>query len=86
MVAVAGWQVQTSKKGKPYARLTTSTGAKFPVFAPQLLALDPIPVGSQVELTTQPAKAEDGSTFEKVVGLRIISRGAAQATDDDVPF
>lgn len=86
VVTVAGWQMQTSKAGKPYARLTTSTGAKYPVFAPQLLALDPIPVGSQVELTTQPGKSPDGTTFEKVAGLRIISRGASQATDDDLPF
>lgn len=86
LVTVAGWQLLTSKAGKPYARLTTSTGAKYPVFAPQLLALDPIPVGSQCELTTQVGKQPDGTTFDKVVAIRIISRGASQATDDDLPF
>jgi len=86
LVTVAAWQVQTSKAGKPYARLTTSAGAKYPIFAPHLLALDPIPQGSQVELTLQHGKNQDGTTFEKVVGLRILSRGAVQAADDDLPF
>lgn len=86
LVTVAAWQVLTSKAGKPYARLTTSAGAKYPIFAPQLLALDPIPQGSQVELTLQHGKNQDGTTFEKVVGLRILSRGAVQASDDDIPF
>ena len=86
LVTVAAWQVQTSKAGKPYARLTTSGGAKYPIFAPHLLALDPIPQGSQVELTLQHGKNQDGTTFEKVVGLRILSRGAVQASDDDIPF
>lgn len=86
LVTVAAWQVLTSKAGKPYARLTTSAGGKFPVFAPHLLALDPIPQGSQVELTTQVGKAPDGTTFDKVVGLKVLSRGAAPAADDDIPF
>ncbi len=66
LVTVAAWQVQTSKAGKPYARLTTTAGIKYPVFAPHLLALDPIPAGSQVELTLQQAKNADGTTFEKL--------------------
>lgn len=85
---VAGWKVMTSKKGTPYARLSTTDGGQWPVFARELLALDPIMPGSVIELTTQPGKNADGSTFEKVVGIRIISRpsGAAVAAGDDIPF
>jgi len=86
LVTVAAWQVGTSKAGKPYGRLTTTAGLKYPVFAPHLLALDPIPAGSQVEVTLQHAKNPDGTTFEKVAGLRIVSRSNAQIPDDEVPF
>jgi hypothetical protein len=86
---VAEWKVARSKtKGTPYAVLRTTDGGRFPVFARELLALDPILPGTVIELTTQQGKNEDGTTFEKVVGIRILSRpsGAAVAADDDIPF
>lgn len=85
-VTVAGWQVKQSKAGNPYGRLTTNTGAIYPVFERKVLALDPIAVGSVVELTTQAGTDKEGKPFEKVVALRVLQAGALTAEADDIPF
>ena len=85
-VQVAGWQVKQSKAGNPYGRLTTNTGAIYPVFERKVLALDPIAVGSVVELTTQGGTDKEGKAFEKVVALRVMQAGALTAEADDIPF
>ena len=85
-VQVAGWQVKQSKAGNPYGRLTTNTGAIYPVFERKVLALDPIAVGSVVELTTQGGTDKEGKPFEKVVALRVMQAGTLTAEADDIPF
>ena len=85
-VTVAGWQVKQSKAGNPYGRLTTNTGAVYPVFERKVLALDPIAVGSVVELTTQGGTDKEGKPFEKVVALRVMQAGTLTAEADDIPF
>ena len=85
-VTVAGWQVKQSKAGNPYGRLTTNTGAIYPVFERKVLALDPIAVGSVVELTTQGGTDKEGKPFEKVVALRVMQAGALTADNDELPF
>jgi hypothetical protein len=85
-VQVAGWQVKQSKAGNPYGRLTTNTGAIYPVFERKVLALDPIAVGSVVELTTQAGVDKEGKPFEKVVALRVMQAGALSADNDELPF
>ena len=85
-VTVAGWQVKQSKAGNPYGRLTTNTGAQYPVFERKVLALDPIAVGSTVELTTQAGLDKEGKPFEKVVALRVLQAGALTADNDELPF
>ena len=85
-VQVAGWQVKQSKAGNPYGRLTTNTGAVYPVFERKVLALDPIAVGSVVELTTQGGTDKEGKPFEKVVALRVMQAGTLTAEADDIPF
>lgn len=85
-VVVTAWQVKQSKAGNPYGRLTTNTGAQYPVFEPRVLALDPIAVGSVVELTTQAGTDKEGKPFEKVVALRVMQAGALTAEADDIPF
>ena len=85
-VQVAGWQVKQSKAGNPYGRLTTNTGAIYPVFERKVLALDPIAVGSTVELTTQGGLDKEGKPFEKVVALRVLQAGALTADNDELPF
>lgn len=85
-VQVAGWQVKQSKAGNPYGRLTTNTGAIYPVFERKVLALDPIAVGSTVELTTQAGLDKEGKPFEKVVALRVLQAGTLTADNDELPF
>lgn len=85
-VQVAGWQVKQSKAGNPYGRLTTNTGAIYPVFERKVLALDPIAVGSVVELTTQGGTDKEGKPFEKVVALRVMQAGTLTAEADEIPF
>lgn len=85
-VTVAGWQVKQSKAGNPYGRLTTNTGAIYPVFERKVLALDPIAVGSVVELTTQGGTDKEGKPFEKVVALRVMQAGTLTAEADEIPF
>ena len=85
-VTVAGWQVKQSRAGNPYGRLTTNTGAIYPVFERKVLALDPIAIGSTVELTTQAGTDKEGKPFEKVVALRVMQAGTLTAEADDIPF
>lgn len=75
---VASWRKLTSKAGRPYARLATSDGGQFPVFAPHLVTLDLQP-GNVIQLTTQIGRNDDGTTFEKVVGIVVTAA-------DDIPF
>lgn len=85
-VTVAGWQVKQSKAGNSYGRLTTNTGAVYPVFERTVLALDPIPLGSKLEITTQSGVDKEGKPFEKVVGARMLQASAFVVQPEEIPF